>query len=211
MLLYAVTDSAWLDGRELSWCVEQAIQGGATCVQLREKELPRDEFLKLALSVKAVCADGRVPFIVNDSIEVARACGADGIHVGQDDLACEEARAVMGPDKIVGVSVHSLEDALRAQAQGADYLGVGAVFGTPTKPDATLVSAEDLREIGERVDIPVVAIGGLNRDTIPCLAESGVDGAAVVSAIFAAADIKASTSELRNLVEKTVVHCEKGK
>lgn len=192
MLLYAVTDRSWLNGRTLAECVEAALAGGATFVQLREKHASRCEKEDLARELMPLCRAAGVPFVIDDDVEVALAVGADGVHVGQDDAACAEARRMLGPQAIVGVSVQTVEQALAAQAEGATYLGVGALFGTSTKPDAQLVSLETLRAICAAVDIPVVAIGGLNESTVKSLEGSGVQGAAVVSAIFAAADIRAA-------------------
>ena len=200
LALYAVTDRAWLDGRTLSECVEQALVGGATFVQLREKEAPQAEVVLRARALAPLCRAAGAPFVIDDDVEAARISGADGVHVGQNDAACAEAREALGPDAIVGVSVQTVEQALAAQAAGADYLGVGAVFGTPTKPDATDVGVAGLRAICDAVDIPVVAIGGLNVRTIPELAGTGVDGAAVVSAIFASDDITIAARELRTAV-----------
>jgi len=203
MLLYAVTDRAWLHGRMLADCVRQAIEGGATFVQLREKEAPFDEVVELGRELAAICHEAGVPFVIDDDAEVAIACGADGVHVGQDDMACAKARELLGPDAIVGVSAQTVEQALQAQTDGADYLGVGALIPTPTKPDAVDVTCEELRAICDAVDIPVVGIGGLNANTIPAIAGYGADGAAVVSAIFAADDCLAATRELRAVCERT--------
>ena len=199
--LYAVTDNAWLGERSLAQCVEAALAGGATFVQLRDKQATGDALRAEAEELLALCRDAGVPFVVNDDVEAARIAGADGVHVGQDDAACVEAREKLGPDAIVGVSVQTVEQALVAQADGADYLGVGAVFGTPTKPDAADVGTDGLAAICAAVDIPVVAIGGLNERTIPELAGTGADGAAVVSAIFAAEDIEEETRRLRAAVQ----------
>ena len=204
MRLYAVTDSAWLGSRTLAQCVAQALCGGATFVQLREKDASFAQRVALAREIAPLCRAVRVPFVIDDDVEAALACGADGVHVGQSDAACADARRMLGPDKIVGVSAQTVEQALAAQAAGASYLGVGAVFGTPTKPDAELVSLETLTGICAAVDIPVVAIGGLNENTIASLAGTGVDGAAVVSAIFAAPDIERATKSLVRCVDSTV-------
>ncbi|WP_353652964.1 thiamine phosphate synthase [Olsenella sp. SW781] len=204
MLLYAVTDRAWLDGRTLAGCVREAIAGGATFVQLREKDLTTEEIVAEAAEIIPVCRAAGVPFVIDDDVEAARRSGADGVHVGQSDTACAEARSVLGPEAIVGVSAQTVEEALAAQAAGADYLGVGAMYGTPTKPDAVDVTFEELARICAAVDIPVAAIGGINARTMGSLAGTGVDGAAVVSAIFAAEDIEAATRELRRLAEAAV-------
>lgn len=197
MLLYAVTDSAWLDGRALSECVEQALGGGATFMQLREKNVDTPHMVELAKTLLPLCRKAGVPFVINDDVEAAIAVGADGVHVGQDDMACAKARQMLGPDAIVGVSAQTVQQALDAQAAGASYLGVGAVIPTPTKPDAVDVTREELMAIIEAVDIPVVAIGGLNATTVDAMANTGIDGVAVVSAIFAAEDIVASTRSLK--------------
>lgn len=203
MLLYAVTDRAWLNGRTLSECVKQAIQGGATFVQLREKEATSQEIVQLGKELVAICHAAGVPFVVDDDVQAAIACGADGVHVGQDDMACAKARELLGPDAIVGVSAQTVEQALKAQAEGADYLGVGALIPTATKPDAVDVTAEELKAICEAVDIPVVGIGGLNVRTIPQIKGLGADGAAVVSAIFAAEDCREAARQLRVVCEET--------
>lgn len=203
MLLYAVTDRAWLRGRSLAECVRQAIEGGATFVQLREKDAPKEEAIALGKELTELCRAAGVPFVVDDDVDVAIAVGADGVHVGQNDVACAHARAALGPDAIVGVSAQTVEQALKAQADGADYLGVGALIPTATKPDAVDVTPEELRAICNAVDIPVVGIGGLNAATIPQVNGLGAEGAAVVSAIFAADDCLAATKELRSVCERT--------
>lgn len=204
MALYAVTDRTWLDGRTLTECVTDALAGGVTCVQLREKDAPQAEVVLRARALAPLCREAGVPLIVNDDVEAALAAHADGVHVGQSDAACVEAREKLGPDAIVGVSVQTVEQALAAQADGADYLGVGAVFGTATKPDADDVGIDGLRDICAAVDIPVVAIGGLNVATIPQIAGTGADGVAVVSALFAADDICAAARELRETVRTSL-------
>ena len=202
MLLYAVTDRSWLAGRTLAECVAQAIDGGATFVQLREKEAPFNEVVTLGKELLGLCRASGIPFVVDDDVDAAFAIGADGVHVGQEDTACAEARRRLGPNAIVGVSVQTVEQALAAQDAGADYLGVGALIPTPTKPDAVDVTFRELQAICDAVSIPVVGIGGLNARTIPKLAGSGADGVAVVSAIFAADDCERATSELRVVCEK---------
>ena len=204
MLVYAVTDRAWLNGRTLAECVQQAVDGGATFVQLREKDASHDEIVRLANELLPLCRKAGVPFVIDDEVEIALEVGADGVHVGQDDMACERARAMLGPDAIVGVSAQTVGQALAAQAAGADYLGVGALIPTPTKPDAVDVTFDELRAICDAVDIPVVGIGGLNARTVAQLKGSHVDGAAVVSAIFAAEDCKAAARELHALMEGIV-------
>ena len=204
MRLYAVTDRAWVGRQTLPEQVEAALRGGATCVQLREKELDGAAFLEEAKVLAALCRRYGVPLIINDNVEVALASGADGVHVGQDDLTVEQVRRLAGDRLIVGVSAHSVEQALAAQAGGADYLGVGAVFATATKSDAHVLPRETLAEICRAVDIPVVAIGGIGEDNLLQLAGTGVDGAALVSAIFSAPDIEGQCRKLRALSERMV-------
>ena len=209
MLLYAVTDRAWTGEQSLYEQVEAALKGGATCVQLREKELGREAFLDEARAIGALCRRYDVPFIINDDVEIAMACGADGVHVGQEDMAARQARELMGGNMILGVSVHDIIEAQRAIDDGADYLGLGAVFPTGTKADAEPMSAATLREIcslAARNHIPVVAIGGINAGNMLELKGSGVDGAALVSAIFSAPDIEGACRELRRLAEEMVKH-----
>ena len=196
MLLYGVTDRRWLHGRRLADVVRDAIAGGATFIQLREKHASRDQIVAVDL-----CRDAGVPFVLDDEVAIAAEVGADGVHVGQDDLACAEARRLLGPDAIIGVSAHTVAQARAAQAAGADYIGAGALIATPTKPDAAVVSARELRRMTKAVDIPVVGIGGLNARTVEVLAGSGAAGAAVVSALFAAADPAAAARELRRRIE----------
>lgn len=204
LTLYAVTDDAWLNGRTLASCVAQALEGGATFVQLRDKHATTAELVEQARTILPLCRASGVPFVINDDVEAARRSGADGVHVGQSDAACADARAALGPNAIVGVSASTVGEALAAQAAGADYLGVGAVFGTPTKTDAQVTGIDGLAAICAAVDIPTVAIGGLNERTIPALAGSGTDGVAVVSAIFAAPDIASATRNLRATVAATL-------
>lgn len=196
MLLYAVTDSAWLHGRTLASCVREALAGGATFVQLREKHMTTDELVEEARTILPICREARVPFLIDDDVEAARLVGADGVHVGQSDTACAEARRILGPDAIVGVSAQTVEQAVAAEQAGADYLGVGALIPTPTKPDAVDVTPEELARICRAVGIPVVGIGGLHLSTVDILDGTGAAGAAVVSAIFAAEDIEGDTREL---------------
>lgn len=202
LLLYAVTDRAWLREKTLEQLVEEAILGGVTCVQLREKSLDDPSFLEEAVRMKEICARHNVPLIVNDNVEVARACGADGVHVGQEDMAAARAREMLGENVIIGVSVHTPEQALQAEQDGADYLGLGAVFPTSTKTDVGVMPNETIRAICESVHIPVVAIGGINEKTLPLLAGSKIDGVAVVSALFAAPDIREAARVLRRMAEK---------
>lgn len=204
MLLYAVTDRAWTGRQTLYEQVEAALKGGATCVQLREKELNEEDFLKEALELSALCKQYGVPFFVNDNVEIAVQCHADGIHVGQEDMAAGEVRKRVGEDMIIGVSVHTVEEALEAVQNGADCLGVGAMFSTATKADASVLPMETLRDICAAVDIPVVAIGGIGKTNIMELKGTGVDGVALVSAIFAAEDIEGECRQLRKLSEEMV-------
>ena len=200
--LYAVTDSAWLNGRSLAEVVREAIEGGATVVQYREKNKGYDDMLKDAREVCAVCREYGVPFIMNDSVEIAIAVDADGVHLGLDDGDLKAARELLGEGKIIGASTHNVQEALSAQAQGADYLGCGAVFGSTTKTDISSITPEILAQVTSAVQIPVVAIGGINRDNISVLNGCGLAGAAVVSAIFAQKDIRAAAKEMRALAEK---------
>ena len=202
--LYAVTDRAWVGRQTLCQQVEAALQGGVTCVQLREKHLDRDAFLAEARQICALCRRYGVPFIVNDDLDVALACGADGAHVGQDDMPAAEVRRRAGRRLIVGVSAHTPEEARLAEAAGADYLGAGAVFGSATKTDASLLTPAGLQAVCAAVHIPVVAIGGVNARNILQLQGSGAAGAAVVSGIFGAPDITAACRELRALADTMV-------
>lgn len=202
MLVYAVTDRSWLNGQTLESQVEQAIQGGATFIQIREKQLNDTDFLEQAKKIKKITNQYHVPFVVNDNVSVAIAVDADGVHVGQKDMEAGEVRKKLGQNKIIGVSVQTVEQALSAQKNGADYLGVGAVFSTSTKLDASEVSFETLKQICNAVDIPVVAIGGINAQNILQLKKSGIDGVAVVSAIFAQKDITQATKELVALAKQ---------
>lgn len=207
MRLYAVTDRAWLSHQTLKEQVEEALKGGATCIQLREKELDELSFLEETEELCALCRAYHVPFIVNDNVKIALACGADGIHVGQHDMQAGDVRKAIGDNMILGVSAQTVEQALEAERNGADYLGVGAVFATSTKLDADAVSHETLREICRAVSIPVVAIGGISKENIMQLSGTGVDGVALVSAIFASGDIENTCRELRALSEQMVKAC----
>lgn len=200
--LYAVTDRAWAADTDAFFAqIQAAIDGGAAFVQLREKHLGQDDFLAEARRFVALCREKGAVSIINDNVEIAAEVGADGVHVGQEDLACGRARAILGPDKIIGVSAHNVDEALAAQAAGADYLGVGAAFVSHTKGDAKPIAAEAMAAITAAVDIPVVAIGGITRENLPTLAGRGLDGVAVVSALFAQKDVKAAAAELRQLAE----------
>lgn len=202
--LYAVTDRTWTEKQTLFQQVEAAVKGGATCVQLREKELDEAAFLQEAKEICALCRRYNVPFIVNDNVDIALACGADGVHVGQEDMAAGDVRCRAGKDIILGVTVHTVEEARQAVLNGADYLGLGAVFPTGTKTDAEQMPGDMLRATCDSVELPIVAIGGINRDNLFKLSGSGVDGVALVSAIFSAEDIEETCRELRALSEKMV-------
>lgn len=204
LLLYAVTDRSWLRGESLYHQVEQAVLGGVTFVQLREKELGESDFYGEALELQALCRKKGVPFVINDNVALAKRMNADGVHVGQDDMEAGTARAVLGQDKIIGVSAHSVEEALRAEKQGADYLGVGAAFSTSSKKDAGNITHDTIRAICSAVHIPVIAIGGINENNVMELAGTGICGIAVISAIFAKRDIKAAAEILRKKVEQMV-------
>lgn len=204
ILLYAVTDRAWVGTKSLYEQVKEALENGVTCVQLREKELNESDFLKEAKQISTLCKEYKVPFIVNDNVNIAIACKAEGIHIGQEDMELTNVRKLVGEDMIIGVSAHNVEEAIKAQEGGADYIGIGAVFATSTKTDVDVLSFETLRSICEAVDIPTVAIGGIKKDNICKLKGSGIDGVAVVSAIFAAKDIATATKELLLEVKKAV-------
>ena len=204
MLLYAVTDRAWIGKQSLYEQVESALKGGATCVQLREKELDDETFLNEAMEISALCKRYGVPFFINDNVEIAIKCHADGIHVGQEDMEAAQVRHRVGNDMMIGVSAHSVEEALEAVKNGADCLGVGAMFSTSTKTNVNVLPKETLRDICAAVDIPVVAIGGIGKSNISQLAGTGVDGIALVSAIFAADDIENECRLLRKLSEEMV-------
>ena len=205
MRLYAVTDRAWAaDEDDFLAQVEAAIDGGATIVQLREKHLDEDAFLKEAERFVALCRRKGVISIINDNVEIAVRTSADGVHVGQSDIRGRDIRAMIGPDKILGISAGTVEEAVAAERAGADYIGVGAVFDTSTKKITRAMGVEELRSISRSVSIPVVAIGGINAGNILQLSGSGVDGVAVVSAIFGAEDPGRATSELRKLSAQMV-------
>lgn len=207
LLLYAVTDRSWLNGESLCSQVEKALEGGATFIQLREKELDEEHFLEEARELKKLCERYKVPFVINDNVDIAVAMDADGVHVGQSDMEAGDVREKLGPDKIIGVSAQTVEQALLAQERGADYLGVGAVFPTGSKDDAVEVPHETLKAICEAVDIPVIAIGGINIENVGELAGKGLCGIAVISAIFAQPDIKRATKELKKVTEEMVKVC----
>lgn len=204
LLLYAVTDRSWLGEQTLYEQVEEALKGGATFIQLREKELDEENFLKEAIEIKELCRRYHVPFVINDNVNIARKMDADGVHVGQSDMEAGDVRAVLGDEKILGVSAQTVEQAILAEQRGADYLGVGAVFPTGSKADAEDVSLETLKNICEAVDIPVIAIGGIGKNNVSQLRSSGICGVAVISAIFGAKDIRTATAELKTLTRQAV-------
>ena len=204
MRLYAVTDRAWVGDQTLYQQVESALKGGVTCVQLREKELDEEAFLKEAFELHDLCKKYNVPFFINDNVDIAIRCHAEGIHVGQDDMAAAQVRQRVGDSVMIGVSAHTVQEALDAVAHGADYLGVGAVFATHTKTDVSEMPRQTLLDICNAVDVPVVAIGGIHKENILQLKGTGVDGVALVSAIFAAKDIEAECRELRALSEQII-------
>ena len=204
LLLYAVTDRTWLGDETLYQQVEKTLKGGATFIQLREKHLDDAAFLEEAVELKELCRRYHVPFVINDNVEIALKMDADGVHVGQSDMEAGNVREKLGPDKIIGVSAQTVEQAVLAEQRGADYLGVGAVFPTGSKDDADDVSHETLKAICEAVSIPVIAIGGISRNNVMELAGSGICGIAVISAIFAQPDIEDAAKELRALTEEMV-------
>nr|WP_144917687.1 thiamine phosphate synthase [Moraxella osloensis] len=209
--LYLVTDRNCLQQQTLEQAVEQAILGGVTLVQLREKAIASKEFYERALRIKAICHHYNVPLLINDRVDIALAVEADGVHIGQSDLPCRVVRQLLGKDKIIGVSARTAKQAIQAQADGADYLGVGAMFATSTKQDAKTVSVETLNDIRQSVSIPIVAIGGINHTTLPALqhalqsAEMStggvIDGVAVVSAILGQKDVKLASEQLKKMIK----------
>lgn len=206
LLLYLVTDRAWVGEKTLYEQLEEAISGGVSMVQLREKELDDEAFLAEAQETQLLCRKHGIPLIINDRVELAAKINADGAHIGQGDMPAEEARKILGKGKILGVSVQNTSQAAAAEKSGADYLGVGAVFPTSSKADAEAVSLETLKEICGSVSIPVVAIGGISKNNVCRLAGSGICGIAAISAVLGAADIKAAAAELRLLAEKAAAH-----
>ncbi len=204
LLLYAITDRTWLNGRSLLSQVEEVLNNGATFLQLREKNLSYNELVEEAVKIKEIAAKYNVPFVINDNIYAAKESGADGVHIGQDDASYIKAREVLGDDKIIGMTAHNLNEALTAQEAGADYIGTGAVFPTSTKQDTIPLSLENLKEITDYIQIPVVAIGGINHENILRLKGSGIDGAAVISAIFAQENPGLATAKMLNLCREVV-------
>lgn len=197
LLLYAVTDRSWLNGETLYSQVEKSLKGGATFIQLREKNLDEAHFLEEAKQLKELCKKYNVPFVINDNVDIALSMDADGVHVGQSDMEAGNVREKLGPDKIIGVSAQTVEQAILAEKRGADYLGVGAVFPTTSKDDAAEVNHETVKAICEAVHIPVIAIGGISKENVSELSNLGLCGIAVISAIFAQPDIEAATRELK--------------
>ena len=204
MLLYAITDRTWLGNNSLYEQVEAAIKGGATFIQLREKNLSYEKFLEEAKKIKEITDKYGVPFVINDNVEIAKEIDADGVHVGQSDTEAKRAREILGKDKIIGISAGNLKEAIDAEKNGADYIGIGAMFHTDTKSDATSVTFEEAKEITGKVNIPVVAIGGINSENILSLKGTGVDGVAVISAIFSHENIYDATHKLRKLAEELI-------
>lgn len=199
--LYAVTDRGWLkEGETLDDKVKAAIEGGATFVQLREKNMDAEAFYDEAVRIRDICHEYKVPFVIDDDVMLAKKVGADGAHVGQSDMELENAREILGADAIIGVSAQTVYQALEAESKGADYLGVGAVFATSTKDDADNVSHDTLQEICAATKIPVIAIGGITEENLPQLKGRGLDGIAVVSAIFGKADPKKASKELDQIL-----------
>ncbi len=203
--LYAITDRKWLRRESLLSQIEKALSGGVTCLQLREKNMSEDDFVTEARGVKVLCHRYGVPLIINDSVSVALKSGADGVHIGQDDMSLQEARRLCGDSMIIGVSAHNTEEAITAEQNGASYLGSGAVFGSSTKTDAHLLSIAVLKEIAENTSVPVVAIGGINKENIKKLSGTGIDGVALISAVFAAEDIKSECIILNSLIDKYII------
>ena len=204
LLLYAVTDRHWLNGRTLYSVVKESLDGGVTFLQLREKELDEVHFLEEAKELQQLCREYQVPFIVNDNVDIAISMDADGVHVGQSDMEAGDVRAKLGSDKIIGVSAQTVKQAILAEKHGADYLGVGAVFPTGSKDDADDVSYETLKAICEAVSIPVIAIGGITQENVKELAGSGICGIAVISAIYAQQDIRKASEDLKKETQRMV-------
>ncbi len=204
LLLYAITDRSWLGEKTLPQVVEEAILGGASFIQLREKNLSYQDFLGAAIEVKAVTDKYKIPFVINDNVDIAAESGADGVHIGQSDEGIKSAREKLGKDKIIGLSACTVEEAVIAEKAGADYLGVGTIFNTLTKSDARTVSKEELKRICDTVKIPVVAIGGISTDNALKLKGTGIAGISVISAIFAKNDVKNAARELFLLSQQIV-------
>ena len=208
LLLYAVTDRHWLGDRTLYEVVKESLDGGATFIQLREKNLDTAHFLEEAKELKKLCAEYKVPFVINDNVDIALQIDADGVHVGQSDMEAGDVRAMLGPDKIIGVSAQTVEQAILAEKRGADYLGVGAVFPTGSKDDADDVSHETLKAICRAVSIPVIAIGGITVENTPYLKGTGICGIAVISAIYGQNNITEATKKLKDVTKRMVYEAE---
>lgn len=204
LLLYAVTDRRWLNEKSLYETVKESLDGGVTFVQLREKDLDEEHFRSEAKSIKKLCHSYHVPFVINDNVQLAIDTDADGVHVGQDDMKADDVRKKIGEDKILGVSAHTVEEAVLAEKMGADYLGVGAAFATGSKDDASVICFSTIKDICKAVSIPVIAIGGITEDNVKELKGSGVVGVAVISAIFAKKDIRSAAKNLKNAVKDMV-------
>lgn len=200
LLLYAVTDQAWVGKQSLDQQIEEAIYGGVTMVQLREKNMTEESFLQEAIQIRELCHAHQIPLIINDHVDIALKSGADGVHVGIEDAPVEEIRRKVGKDFIIGATAKTVEQAIAAQKAGADYLGVGAVFPSSTKKNAVRITKEQLKEITSSISIPTVAIGGITLENMEELSGGGMDGIAVVSAIFAAEDIRNTTEKLKRKI-----------
>lgn len=205
LLLYAVTDRHYLHDKTLEEAVKEAIDGGITFVQLREKNMDHEDFKEEALRIQSLCHQYQIPFVLDDDVDLAVEICADGVHVGQSDLEALEARKKIGSDKILGVSAGTVEEAIKAEKAGADYLGVGAVFPTGSKDDATPVSHDTLKAICNAVSIPVIAIGGITRDNVRELEGTGIVGIAVISAIFAKDNITSATEDLLQKTKEAIL------
>ena len=210
MLLYAITDSHWLNGRALADVVKESLDGGVTFLQLREKDLNEEDFYEEAIEMKRLTKEYNVPLIINDNVDIALKMDADGVHVGQSDMEAGNVREILGPDKIIGVTAKTVEQALLAEKRGADYLGVGAVFPTSSKEDTKVISHDTLKEICKAVSIPVVAIGGITEENASILSGSGIDGIAVISAIYAQKDIRQAAESLKKVAFEVVGHNKNG-
>ena len=202
--LYVITDRSWIGNRSMPEEVEKTLKSGATCLQIREKNISYDEYVSKSIELRKICNKYNVPFIVNDNIEVALASGADGVHVGQKDILNKNVRSIIGSDKILGISANSIELAIAAEKAGADYIGVGSIQISPTKGESKILSTEYVNEICNSVSIPVVAIGGINEQNILRLKGIGIAGVAVISAVFGKEDVAEATYKLRKLVDEYI-------
>lgn len=201
LLLYAITDRTWSPNLDIFYeQIEESLKAGVTFLQLREKMLDKQSFLNEAKIIKKICANYNIPFIINDNIEIAQEIDADGVHIGQSDISIVEAKKIIANNKIIGVTVHSVEEALIAEKNGASYLGVGAIFKTNSKDDANVINIDELKKICLSVNIPVVAIGGIKKDNLSILQNTGISGIAVISAIYSQKDIHLATKELKQEV-----------